>query len=179
MLARCLGRLSVEHRAELRAWFQTQHLEPVTGSQYVQGRLERWYGLGSNLRSVPSGHARVFAADEPGDRLRRFGDQYLPGWHSILACGGPTSIGWHRDHAHFEAEAVMINLGEALFYERASPRAEQEILQLRDGDVIALNIKALHASHQLSPNRWNITWRRIKPEFIPTVLPLFPDLPPC
>ena len=166
MHARKLGQINPEARAWLLAWIKQEPLAEVTKSSYVHGRLEKWYRRGSNLQSLARGHAQLFKCPDPPDRLIQFGDRSLPGWHSLLVCGGPTSIHWHRDHGHFERQAVMINLGRAVY--RELDKEVVESLTLEDGDVVELDIKVIHVADQLSPVRFNFCFRRIKPEFLAT-----------
>lgn len=169
MRAHLIGQLSKGARDWLRDWARQQPLAEVTHSGYVRGRLEAWYRLGSNLQSVHCGRASITAAPEPPERLADFGERNLPGWRSLLVCGGPTAISWHRDHSHFEAEAVMINLGDAVFRERDSN--VEEGLILSDGDVVRLDIKVLHMAEQKSTERFNFCFRRIKTEYLPSQRP--------
>lgn len=164
MRAQIIGRLPVNAREWLRCWAAAQPLEEVTKSSYVRGRSEAWYRLGSNLQSIPCGRAALFTAPEPPERLATFGERHLPGWHSLLVCSGATSITPHRDHGHFCNEAVMINLGEAVFTEHAGMAAES--LPLRDGDVVQLDIKVTHSAQQTSSERYNFCFRRVKREFL-------------
>ncbi len=164
MKAQIVGTLSVEARTYLRDWVRQEPLDEVTKSSYVSGRKEKWYRLGSNLQCIQTGRDKLFAATEPPQRLIDFGDRLLLGWHSLLVCGGKTTITAHRDHGHFEAEAVMINLGGAVYAEHIG--AASESISLCDGDVVRLDIKVTHSSRQLSDERFNFTFRRVKPEFL-------------
>lgn len=92
MHAQLIGRIGPEAANWLRHWVEQQPLAEVTKSSYVNGRREVWYRRGSNLQSIPCGRAAVFDAPEPTERLARFGETYLPGWHSLLVCGGLTTI---------------------------------------------------------------------------------------
>ena len=58
----------------------------------------------------------------------------------------------------------MINLGVALYQERDGDKIED--LLLADGAIVRLDIKVTHASTQLSPVRFNLTFRRIRREFL-------------
>jgi len=164
MKAQIIGTISSEARDYLRDWARQQPLDEVTKSSYVNGRREAWYRLGSNLQCIPAGRAKLFQAPEPCRRLVDFGDRLLPGWHSLLVCGGKTTITAHRDHGHFEAEAVMINLGSAEYVEHVGTTLES--VSLYDGAVVRLDIKVTHAARQTSDERFNFTFRRIKSEFL-------------
>lgn len=167
MQAQILKRLSANLTCDLAIWCAQLPLEDTTKSGYVSGRTEMWFRFGSNLQSIPASRARVFRCPEPPTFISTLGDDLLPGWHSLLVCGGETSIQAHRDHGHFESEAVMINIGEAVYMEGKSDNFEA--LPLSEGDVVRLDIKKLHASKQLSPVRFHLTFRKIKSEFLPAV----------
>lgn len=173
-----VGELSQDNLKLIREWCQKQPLELMTKSSYVKGRLEKWYRYASNLQSI-TGRGEVFYAGEPKDDLAydiicAFGNVLLPGWNSLLVCGGPTSIGWHRDHGHFMGPAVMINLGEALYSElpRHSDIKQANLLTskgrlLKDGEIVEIDTKMPHQSVQQSKERFNLTFRTIKFEFMP------------
>jgi len=164
-----IGQIEGEHLAELWAWVQSLPLSPTAiVSRYAPKRSVKCFGIASNLQSIPKGRSRLFYADAPGTRVRALGDRLLPGWHSLLVCGGDTTIHWHRDHGHFEGIAVMINLGEAFYFERDYNQGELQH-HLTDGLVIRINTKLLHKAIPLSTLRHNLTFRHIKPEFLPHV----------
>jgi hypothetical protein len=158
----------------IREWCRRQPLGEVTKSSYVKGRLEKWYRMGSNLQSIHLlGRARVFQCEEAPLVVNYFGDLHLKGWNSLLVCGGPTTITWHRDHGHFFGPAVMINLGEATYHESDrnadinTPTAIKfQNYHLEDGMVVWIDTKMPHASTQISAERFNLTFRTIKPEYL-------------
>lgn len=154
-----IARADAASRAYTREWLRSEPLRPTTHSRFVSGRLERWYRAGTDLRCDPT----VFAAPEPPKRIVALGDAVLPGWQSLLCCGGRTSIARHRDHRCFAAEAAMLNLGEAALSYWIDG-AERELVLL-DGDLIRLDVSVLHASDQLSDERFCITFRRFTPTF--------------
>jgi hypothetical protein len=166
-----LEKLSEQLKDRMIEWCNQQPLKEETGSTYVKGRLEKWYRFGSNLQSVRSGRDRVFACPDVPDFIAEIGNRYLPSWNSVLVCGGPTSIHWHRDHGHFLGPAVMINLGLAK-YEWADRGADVNALtgmksaELQSGDVVRIDTKCPHRSTQISAARFNITFRTIKAEFM-------------
>lgn len=164
-----IGRIEGEQLPELWAWVQSLSLSPTAIiSRYAPNRLVKCFGVASNLQSIAKGRARLRRTDDPGDRIRALGNRVLPGWHSLLVCGGDTSIHWHRDHGHFEGMAVMINLGEAFYFERDYVQGELQH-RLTDGQIIRINTKLLHKAIPISTPRYNLTFRHLKPEFISQV----------
>jgi hypothetical protein len=168
---RLLTTLTLEDTAAFTAWCKEQNLEHTTGSTYVNGRVEKWFVNGSNLQSIASGRGRIFPAESLPASIAAVGNRFLRGWNSVLVCGGKTTISWHRDHGHFHGPAVMINLGEAL-YEEAARNADMKNLtgvtglKLLNGNVVWIDTKNPHRATQLSAERFNITFRTIKPEFL-------------
>ncbi len=164
-MARKLGKI-IKKLPRLYAWVENQELTKAVHSSYAPDRLEKWWRMGSNLQSISAGRAQIFSAPEPPLLITRLGDRLLPGWHSILVCGGDTTINWHRDHGHFEAIAVMINLGKAWYKEQPLRNLNTENnIFLGNGDVIEINTKLLHSAMPLN-QRFNITFRKIKPQFL-------------
>ncbi|MBD1851746.1 hypothetical protein [Leptolyngbya sp. FACHB-711] len=164
-----IGRMSGENLVELWEWVQSLSLSPTAiQSRYAPNRSVKCFGVASNLQSIAKGRARLLRTDDPGERIRSLGERLLPGWHSLLVCGGDTTIHWHRDHGHFEGIAVMINLGEALYFERDYEQGELQH-HLTDGLVIRINTKLLHQAIPRSTPRYNLTFRHLKPQFLPQV----------
>lgn len=97
----------------------------------------------------------------------------LPDMISLFICGGylpetSTSIQWHRDHSHFIGKAVMLNLGEAIYREKPERGSDHIIkYKLTDGLVVLIDTKLLHSAEQISAKRYNFTFRRIKPQYLP------------
>jgi hypothetical protein len=164
-----IGQIGAENLAELWEWVRSLSLSPAAiRSRYAPNRSVKCFGIASNLQSIAKGRARLFQADDPGERIRSLGNRLLPSWHSLLVCGGDTTIHWHRDHGHFEGIAVMVNLGEAYYFERDYEQGELQH-HLTDGLVIRINTKLLHQAVPLSTPRYNLTFRHLKPEFLPQV----------
>lgn len=164
-----IGRIDGENLAELWEWVGSLPLSPTAiRSRYAPNRSVKCFGVASNLQSIAKGRARLFHTDDPGSRIRVLGERLLPGWHSLLVCGGDTTIHWHRDHGHFEGVAVMVNLGEAFYFERDYEQGELQH-HLSDGLVTRINTKLLHQAVPLSTPRYNLTFRHLKPEFLTQV----------
>ena len=106
--------------------------------------------------------------ESPDNRIQALGDRLLPGWQSLLVCGGDTTIHWHRDHGHFAGLAVLVNLGEACYMERDYEQGELKY-DLTDGMVVRINTKLLHQAVPRSTPRYSLTFRHIKPAFLPLV----------
>ncbi len=164
-----IGRISGDDLTQLWEWVESLPLSPTAiRSRYAPNRLVKCFGIASNLQSIAKGRARLVQTDDPGERVRSLGERLLPGWHSLLVCGGDTTIHWHRDHGHFEGSAVMVNLGEAVYLERDYKQGELQH-HLTDGMVIRINTKLLHKAVPISIPRYNLTFRHLKPEFLPQV----------
>lgn len=172
-----LNQLEAKYADQICEWCRKQPLAETTYSSYVKGRLEKWYRMASNLQSIRFGKAQVYKVPNAPDWLNACGDKYLPSWNSLLVCGGPTSITWHRDHGHFEGPAVMINLGEATYTEamrhadikrlaEGSIASAFEKRELKDGMIVLIDTKLPHMAVQTSKERFNLTFRTIKPEFL-------------
>lgn len=159
--------LSTLPEADRKLWLSWAWQQPLTQAIYARstnGRLEAWYGRASNLRPIGKGGLVTIAPDPP-DFVHQWVDAWLPGWNSLLVCGGNTTIDWHRDHQHFEDEVVMVNLGRALF-ELGAPRQPAKSHQLEDGQVVGFNLRMPHRSTQQSEERFAFTFRRIRGEYL-------------
>lgn len=161
-----IGQIRGHNLAELWNWVESLTLSPTAiRSRYAPNRRVKCFGMASNLQSIARGRAKLTRVEQPAPRIQSLGDRVLPGWHSLLVCGGDTTIHWHRDHGHFEGIAVMVNLGDAIYMERDYVRGEIHH-HLTDGMVIRINTKWLHCAKPLSTRRYNLTFRHLKPEFL-------------
>ena len=139
-------------------------------SSYAPERLEMWFGYGSNLQSIKDGRSSVeWVQDFPDwmDTLRR---EYFPAANSCLVCKGArknsdTSIEWHRDHGNFENKVVMINYGKSTFYLQTYDEGVI-VKDLQDCEVVDFDSKLLHKSSQISRERYILTFRKVKREFL-------------
>jgi hypothetical protein len=139
-------------------------------SSYAPDRIETWYGYGSNLQSIKEGRSEVVWTRDFPLWLEELKKEYFPESNSALLCKGvkpesDTSIDWHRDHGNFENKVVMINFGKAIFYLQDYNQGTL-VNTLEDGDVVDFDSKMLHKSHQLSDERFMITFRRVKREYL-------------
>lgn len=164
-----IGQIRDRSLVELWDWVESLTLSPTAiRSRYAPNRRVKCFGIASNLQSIARGRAKLTHVEQPAPRIQTLGDRLLPGWHSLLVCGGDTTIHWHRDHGHFEGMAVMVNLGEAIYREKDPVQGELNH-HLTDGMVIRIDTKRLHCATPLSTPRYNLTFRHLKPEFIPQV----------
>ena len=102
--------------------------------------------------------------------MKNLKDAYFPEANSALLCKGvkpesDTSIDWHRDHGNFENRVVMVNFGETIFYLQDYNQGTL-VHTLRDGDAVDFDSKLPHKSHQTSFERFIITFRKVKREFL-------------
>jgi hypothetical protein len=145
-------------------------------SSYAPERVETWYGYSSNLQSVKDGRSLVEWAKDLPDWLDELRLKYFPTANSVLICRGTkadldtelhsnTSIDWHRDHGNFHNRVVMINYGMATFYLHTYNNGTL-IHTLKDCDVVDFDSKLLHKSSQLANDRYIITFRQVKREFL-------------
>jgi hypothetical protein len=161
-----LEKTSIDHLISLREL----DFGKTVKSSYAPDRVETWFGYGSNLQSVKDGRSEVtWKADFPS-WLEDLKKTYFPSANSALLCKGvkphsDTSIDWHRDHGNFENRVVMVNFGESIFYLQDYNQGTI-VHTLRDCDVVEFDSKLLHKSHQTSSERFMITFRKVKREFL-------------
>ena len=139
-------------------------------SSYAPDRVEKWYGYFSNLKSIKEGRSELAMGDSFPDWLEACKDKYFKEANSALICSGckpktNTSIEWHRDHGHFYNKVVMINFGEAMFYVQTYDEGTL-IKKLVDCDVVEFDSKFSHKSQQISTERYIVTLRQVKREFL-------------
>jgi len=163
-----LGKLTGKNLEDAHRLALSIPLTRAVHSGYAPNRVEAWYEYASNLQSIQSDRAKVWYEKSAPERLAAFGNRHYPGWNSLLICGGQTNISWHRDHGHFEAKAVMLNLGESLYREQPNRGSDKynEYL-LTDGLVVEIDTKLIHSAVQLSDVRVNITYRKIRSQYMP------------
>jgi hypothetical protein len=140
--------------AEFKDWVEQQPTTELLHSNYARGRLECYYGLAVELGKVP-----VITQSLDDSLVKTLGDRFLPNWHSALLCKYLSGIGInpHRDHTCFEPWAMMINLGEANFFEYDGKH--KVITPLTDGMVVSINTKILHGVERVKQTRYSLTFR--------------------
>ena len=146
---------------ELHQWVQAQPLSALLRSNYARGRLECYYGLAVTLTKTPEIYPGLSDL-----RVAALGDRLLPGWHSALLCQYPPGVGInpHRDHSCFAKLAVMVNIGEANFFEY--PGRDRIVTPLVDGAIVQLDTKILHGVEPVAKTRYSLTFRHIKGEYL-------------
>ena len=188
-----IGKISSSAILDAYAISREMLFSAIVHSTYAPSRQEVWHRTASNLQSEAT--EKLWSLPDPHLRLVALADRTLPSWHSMLSCrgilenGSSTSIEFHRDHRHFSPWAVMLNLGEAFFFEESpSGKFEFQIENydlktrtkftrtfktnrtlLLPGQIIRFNSKLLHKAEQLSVERYNHTFRHIKPKYIPKI----------
>lgn len=167
-----LGHIGKENLVAAHQIARSISYSSQTKSSSAPHRLECWFRYRSNLQSIVKKRAKLWTVGDPHPRLVALGDRLLPGWHSLLCCKGErplsdTSIRPHKDHAHFEAEAVMLNLGEAIYSEMPSEDDDEwEKHHLTDGMVVKIDTSLIHMAAQVSDVRYNLTFRKVREHFL-------------
>ncbi|HEY9738731.1 MAG TPA: hypothetical protein V6D06_20700 [Trichocoleus sp.] len=144
-------------------WANRQPVSELLHSRYAKGRLEAYYGLGVTLSQQPE----IYQAIQDG-QVDALGHAYCPHWHSALLCKYLPGVGInpHRDHACFMPWAVVVNLGEANFFEY--PGRERVVTPLVDGAIVRINTKILHGVEPVGRMRYSLTFRHLKPAYLET-----------
>ena len=147
--------------AKLQQWVEQQPVTQLLNSNYARGRLECYYGLAVDLKKQPKISP---AYQDP--QVTALGNRLLPNWHSALLCKYMPGVGInpHRDHTCFQPWAVMVNLGEAYFFEYDG--RDKVVTPLSNGDVVRINTKILHGVEPVKTVRYSLTFRHIKAEFL-------------
>jgi hypothetical protein len=142
-------------------WAVQQPVTELLHSRYARGRLEAYYGLGVTLGQTPT----IYSANQDSG-VNLLGNKWLPQWHSALLCRYEPGVGItpHRDHTCFQPWAVMVNLGEANFFEYRGK--DKQVTPLPDGAIVRINTKALHGVEPVQKTRYSLTFRHLKPEFL-------------
>jgi hypothetical protein len=157
----------IEDLNGLKTWCRQQVPSmPLSISSYTVGaRREKWFERGWKL-SMP---VEVFDAPSD-DRLYQLGQRLYPGNHACLFLYYPCGayIRAHRDHTASAAWVVQINIGCAVVLTLC-----EEQHSIADGEIVGFNSKVLHSVSAATAERWVISWRQIKPEFLMQQLSLF------
>lgn len=142
-----------------REWFFKQSAtEQTIKSRYAFDRTHKWFGYHVILTNPP-----VITKGYRDNRVTQLGNRILPGWHCALLChyrpGGCMTP--HRDHPAFFPIVASVNIG------RARLRIGNQVHDLEDGEVISFNTDYEHELYPVEHERWSLTFRRIRPEFLP------------
>ncbi|MFN6470825.1 MAG: hypothetical protein RMY36_014285 [Nostoc sp. SerVER01] len=143
----------------LHDWTHHQFgMKSMSSSRVAFDRTHKWFGYEVILLKP---NAKI----NPGnwdERVNRLGDRILPGWNCALLChyrpGGRMIR--HCDHSVFEPLVALINIGRATFC-----IGNQEY-QLTDGQVIKFDSGILHELLPVVSDRWSLSFRTIKPEYL-------------
>ena len=151
--------------SKLQRWAEQQPVTHLLNSNYARGRLECYYGLAVDLKKNPK-----ISPARQDPQVTALGNRLLPNWHSALLCKYLPGVGinLHRDHTCFQPWAVMINIGEANFFEYDG--REKVVTPLKNGDIVRINTKILHGVEPVKAVRYSLTFRHIKADFL--TLPL-------
>lgn len=143
----------------------TPLLKPSTSTYTVGGRRESWFDKGWTLSQEPL----VF--DAPHHPLfTQLGRQYFPDNDACLFLYYPEGsyIRAHRDHTVSQNKVVQINLGCDVIL-----TINKEPHRIKDGDVVCFDSKLLHSVSSAVAQRYVISWRKIKPQYLQQQLSLF------
>lgn len=151
----------------LKAWCRQQlpTMQHSISNYTVGNRKEKWFDRGWKL-SIP---VETFEADHD-PRIHQLGQRLYPGNHACLFLYYPPGayILPHRDHTTSEAWVVQINLGCEV-----TLTVGEERHQVGDGEAIGFNSKLLHSTSPATADRWVVSWRKIKEQYLNLQLSLF------
>ena len=144
----------------LKTWCQEQKNTMVrSSSTYVRGnRTEKWFDrqwyLSQKVRVVDAPH------DEYVSRLK---EKYYPESHAclMLCYQKGASILNHRDHTASKAKVIQINIGCDVILS-----VDNQPYRIKDGDIICFNSKLLHSVSPAISERFVLSWREIKEEYL-------------
>jgi len=143
----------------LKHWCRKQQAtESPSVSSYAPGRFEKWFDLEFKLST------KVEIITAPHDeRIYQLGQLLYPGNHSCLFLHylPGVEILPHRDHTASEAWVVSINIGARVIF-----RHGNEVRHLENGQVVGFNSKVIHSLDPVKSERWALSWRRIKPQYL-------------
>jgi len=151
---------------DLKTWCRAQQpTEKPTVSNYALGRFEKWFEYEFRL-TMP---VEVIPA-EHDERIYQLGQRLYPNNHSCLFLHYSQGLGIapHRDHTASEAWVVSVNIGCPVIF-----RHGDDIYHLEDGQVVGFNSKEIHSLDPVQSERWALSWRCIKPEYLNQQMTLF------
>ncbi|MEH2395121.1 MAG: hypothetical protein V7K21_26875 [Nostoc sp.] len=133
-------------------------MKSMSSSRIAFDRTHKWFGYEVILLKP---NAKI----NPGnwdERVNRLGNRILPGWNCALLChyrpgGGMTE---HCDHSVFEPLVALVNIGRATF------RIDNQEYHLEDGQVIRFDSSILHELLPVVSERWSLSFRTIKPQYL-------------
>lgn len=162
-----LGFIDLERLSTLKHWCLEQaELMPLSPSTYVVGvRHQKWFEKGWTLGKK----TKIF--DAPSDRsIFQIGQKLFPSNDSCLFLHYRRGayIKSHRDHTVSQNKVVQINLGCTVIF-----RVNNTDYTVRDGEIICFDSKLPHSVSPASSDRFVLSWRKIKPQYLSTQLSLF------
>ena len=162
-----IGFLKGTNLVRLKQYCQeiTSLTKPSTSSYIVGNRQEIWFEKGFKL----SKQVEVYEAKHD-QKFYELGQKLFPGNHAclFLKYSHGSYIKPHRDHTATEAKVVQINIGCEI-----KLTVEKQIHLIKDGEAIEFNSKLLHSTSPAPNQRWVVSWRRIKSEYLNPQLSLF------
>lgn len=141
-----------------RDWCEYQsNMKSMPSSKIAFGRTHKWFG-----NEVILVHPAVIKKGHWDETVNLLGDRILPGWDCALLCHYRPGVGMkpHYDHPVFEPLVGLVNIGHATF------RIGNQEHQLEDGQVIKFDSSILHELLPVVSDRWSLSFRRIKPQFL-------------
>ena len=144
------------------------HLAPDV-SNYARGRQRAWLEI-----EAPLGPTQPWRPGLASARLWPWLTRVWQRFHPAsrpdvgLAVFGDTGIAWHRDAAYARSDALIVNLGPAVFEidaarDSANGRPlDPHSLDLVGGEVLAFDCKHQHRVVDADPARWSIVLWRLK-----------------
>ena len=144
------------------------HLAPDV-SNYAKGRERAWLEI-----EAPLGPTQPWRAGLASERLwpwltrvwRRFHPDTQPAVG--LAIRGDVGIAWHRDAAYARSDALIVNLGPAVFEidaardSRNGRPLDPLSFDLVGGEILAFDCKHQHRVLDADPARWSVVLWRMK-----------------
>jgi hypothetical protein len=150
----------------LKAWCraQTPTMQASVSTYVIGDRREKWFEIGKKLTET----VQLFDA-EHDDRIYQLGQRLFPGNHACLFLYYPPGayILPHRDHKASEAWVVQINLGCSV-----TLTVGEEQHPVGDGEAVGFNSKLLHSTSPATADRWVVSWRKIKAQYLDRQLSL-------
>ena len=138
----------------------------VSPSTYIVGiRHQKWFDKGWSLGK----EVKVF--DAPSVRMiYQLGQELFPGNDSCLFLHYQKGayIKPHRDHTVSQNKVVQINIGCPVIF-----RIDGIDYMIEEGQVISFDSKLLHSVSPASKERYVLSWRKIKSQYLSNQLSLF------
>lgn len=143
----------------LHDWCNHQSgMKSMSSSRVAFDRTYKWFRYEVILK--PNAEIKKGHWDE---RVNRLGDRIFPGWNCALLCyyrpGGRMIR--HCDHSVFEPLVALVNIG------RATLSIDNQEHHLENGQVIKFDSSIPHELLPVVSERWSLSFRQIKPQYLP------------